>query len=122
MKEVYVVFDGPPSNESGRFVEVETKEQEGVGGIPWEKFASAIRGPQGAPGNTYWRLGPFFIPEEGDGGLAAKNPAAAEIQKLADFIIAEIPGEPSHNQSTVETAIRLLRASREKEVQGRPIF
>lgn len=40
-------------------------------------------------------------------------PSAAEdqIDELAAFIIAEIPGEPSQNEGAVATAIRLLRAT-----------
>lgn len=34
--------------------------------------------------------------------------ALNEINKLADFIIGEIPGEPSKSESAVDTAIRLL--------------
>lgn len=46
---VYIVFDGPPSHESGRFVETETKDGRGVGGIDWEEM-----------GNGMWRLGPLW--------------------------------------------------------------
>jgi hypothetical protein len=34
-----------------------------------------------------------------------------EIDKLAQFIMREIPGEPSQNQGAADTAIRLLRAT-----------
>ena len=33
-----------------------------------------------------------------------------QIEELGNFIMREIPGEPSQNQGAVETAIRLLRA------------
>ncbi len=36
---------------------------------------------------------------------------AKQIQTLADFIMREIPGEPSQDQGAVDTAIRLLRAA-----------
>lgn len=34
-----------------------------------------------------------------------------QIEKLADFIMNEIPGEPSQSEGAVDTAIRLLRHS-----------
>ncbi len=34
----------------------------------------------------------------------------SEIRRLADFICAEVPGEPSQNQGAVDTAIRWMRA------------
>ena len=37
--------------------------------------------------------------------------ALREINKLAEFIIQEIPGEPSRSESAVATAIRLLRGA-----------
>lgn len=45
---VYVIFDGPPSHESGRFVEVETEDGKSVSVGKWEK-----RG-------DYWQLGPLY--------------------------------------------------------------
>lgn len=41
---------------------------------------------------------------------------ASEIDKLAEFILTKIDGEPSDNESAVDTAIRLLR----KQVPIRP--
>lgn len=38
---------------------------------------------------------------------------AEQIDELAKFIMAEIPGEPSKNEGAVDTAIRLLRAGKE---------
>jgi len=35
--------------------------------------------------------------------------ANTEIDKLAKFILSEVPGEPSANQSAVDTAIRIIR-------------
>jgi len=34
--------------------------------------------------------------------------AEEQIQYLADYILAEIPGEPSQNEGAGETAVRLL--------------
>lgn len=55
LEDVYVVFDGPPGPEPGRFVEVETfdSQSRSVGG--WEQFS-------GLMGAEFWRLGPFKVP------------------------------------------------------------
>jgi len=37
--------------------------------------------------------------------------AEEQIERLADFIMQEIPGEPSQSEGAVDTAIRLLRAA-----------
>lgn len=37
------------------------------------------------------------------------TPLQEQVDALAKFIIAEIPGEPSRSGGAVETAIRLLR-------------
>lgn len=36
----------------------------------------------------------------------------AQIKRLADFIVAEMPGEPSQDGGAVDCAIRLLAASK----------
>lgn len=41
--------------------------------------------------------------------IVAPEVLAKEIEKLADFILAKIPGEPSCSESAVDTAIRLLK-------------
>ena len=52
MSEIYIIFDGPPSHESGRFVEVEDGDGKGLGpeqtGADWTKR-----------GDGLWQLGPF---------------------------------------------------------------
>ena len=49
---IYIVFDGPPSHESGRFVEVEDEHGRGLGkaqtGSEWRKREDG-----------FWTLGPF---------------------------------------------------------------
>ncbi len=47
---VFVIFDGPPSHESGRFVEVETEDRRSVRAGEWKER------PDG-----YWTLGPFYL-------------------------------------------------------------
>lgn len=42
--------------------------------------------------------------------------AAQQIDRLAQFIVDEIPGEPSRDEGAVDTAIRLL--ARVKEPSG----
>lgn len=42
--------------------------------------------------------------------LAAGRAARKQVAELGDFILRAIPGEPSHSQGAVETAIRLLSA------------
>lgn len=44
-------------------------------------------------------------------GRASAVEAIVQIGQLAEFILAEIPGEPAESQGAVETAIRLLRAA-----------
>jgi len=41
----------------------------------------------------------------------------SQIDLLADYIMAEIPGEPSANEGAGDTAIRLLRTYRVKLTQ-----
>jgi hypothetical protein len=42
--------------------------------------------------------------------LAAYDAQAAQIERLATFIMREIPGEPSQSEGAVDTAIRVLGA------------
>jgi len=50
---IYVVFDGPPAHESGRFIDAENEKGEGVGpaGVEWTERKDG-----------YWVLGPFSPP------------------------------------------------------------
>ena len=49
---VYIVFDGPPSHEAGRFIEVETEDGRSVKAGEWvQNTFDRTHG--------YWRLGPF---------------------------------------------------------------
>ena len=64
VEPVYVIFDGPPSPDAPRFVEVETKDGFSVGGFELENHR----------GTDYWRLGPFYpVPLPGQ---------SAEIERL----------------------------------------
>ena len=44
-------------------------------------------------------------------GERTAGESSAQINKLAKFIMDEIPGEPSESEGAVDVAIRLLRAS-----------
>ena len=52
MNEIYIIFDGPPSHEYGRFVEVEDGNGKGLGteqtGAEWKQRKDGL-----------WQLGPF---------------------------------------------------------------
>lgn len=45
---VFIVFDGPPSHDSGRFVEVETVGGKSISAGEWNKVSG------------FWNLGPFY--------------------------------------------------------------
>ena len=50
LQELYVIFDGPPTHEAGRFVEVENTEGKSVStNCEWVEQS-----------NGYWALGPFY--------------------------------------------------------------
>lgn len=80
MKQVYVIFDGPPSNESGRFIEVETPEGKSVGldGFGWDLMKA-----QYADVDVY-RLGPFAVIDE---------EAVAEVERSLMALALEVPAE-----------------------------
>jgi len=42
--------------------------------------------------------------------VSEAEPLASQVNRLADFIMANIPGEPSRSEGAVDTAIRLLAA------------
>jgi hypothetical protein len=48
----------------------------------------------------------------GDRPPTSDEPLEQQVARLADFIMDEIPGEPSQSEGAVDTAIRLLRAAR----------
>lgn len=53
-EDLFVIFDGPPSHESGRFVEVETADGRSVSAGEWRERAAGL-----------WSLGPFRrVPQE----------------------------------------------------------
>lgn len=52
MYPVFIVFDGPPSHDSGRFVEVETSDGKSVSAGEWKQDGG------------YWNLGPFYTADQ----------------------------------------------------------
>ena len=46
-----------------------------------------------------------------------------QIEKLANSIMAEVPGEPSRSEGAVDTAIRIIRdlRGRAKSAEGRKL-
>lgn len=59
-QKIYVIFDGPPGSESGRFIEVEDELSVSLvssqNGFEWSE--------DDREGKTYWRLGPFYAEEQ----------------------------------------------------------
>ena len=51
---IFIIFDGPPSHESGRFVEVETADGHSVRAGEWKQREDGL-----------WTLGPFLRVKEG---------------------------------------------------------
>ncbi|HEU01415.1 hypothetical protein LCGC14_0273180 [marine sediment metagenome] len=47
-----------------------------------------------------------------DPGLRLGEPLGSQIDRLASFIIAEVPGEPSESDGAIDTAIRIIRSQR----------
>ena len=69
-KEFYIVFDGPPANESGRFVEVNDRDGKSVGAGAWTQHGD------------FWHLGPFQEASDDSELLHSANLALAEMLRL----------------------------------------
>ncbi len=90
--EIYIIFDGPPSHESGRFVEVEDGEGHGLGleqtGADWKQR------------KKFWTLGPFANANESwdngyedgkrDGAVSLLTALKAARVDLRDYDAAPI--------------------------------
>lgn len=85
-KAVYVIFDGPPSHESGRFVEVEDEQGQSHKVGEWKERVGG-----------WWALGPFVGAEEFAGVKAELEGAWEDLSKvenerdkaLAALVVAE---------------------------------
>lgn len=78
----YIVFDGPPSHESGRFVEVETAEGKGRKAGEWKQREDG-----------YWALGPFVEAAAVD--LAENYIPAYRLEAYIQAVRATADSEPS---------------------------
>ena len=56
MKEVYVIFDGPPGHNGGRFVELEDANGNSVNSPGWMENQK----------KGFWRLGPLYLAAESE--------------------------------------------------------
>lgn len=74
----FVVFDGPPSHESGRFVEVELTCGKSIAAGEWQKRDDG-----------YWTLGPFY--DRPQPAAAAAPELLAALQQIVDYQEPEIP-------------------------------
>lgn len=84
---LYVIFDGPPDHDAGRFVEVETDSGRSVSVGEWSEYADH-------PG--LWRLGPFYAYDGGSEVQSLK--ARIEVLEAALRIAADIPPTGTYAQ------------------------
>lgn len=73
--------------------------------------------------DMFWKPGGFAKPKEVKQFIASqiilaiqkereeKQHLENQIEKLANFILFEVPGEPSQDQGAIDTAIRLIKAN-----------
>lgn len=93
-EKLFVVFDGPPSHESGRFVEVEDDNGRGRGGPEWSR-----RG-------AYWFLGPFVLHADAEAlaarvaELEAENAKLRRCAGLAEALAGEFEAAVSSREMT----------------------
>ena len=101
---VYIVFDGPASHESGRFVEVENEAgMYGPNDAKWEPHPTA-------PG--LWRLGPFYPVRQSDDRLReAVAEAIYDAMRENDPEGANRPWVPGGNSIKQDEARRRARAA-----------
>ena len=77
-KPVFIIFDGPPSHESGRFVETEDSEGHGLG--------ASDHGADWAQQGEFWALGPFANQNDQDDLLEALRDATKRLRRMEDRI------------------------------------
>lgn len=46
--------------------------------------------------------------------IPVAEPLASQVDRLARFILAHVPGEPSQNQGAIDTAIRIIETLQKK--------
>ena len=69
MEPLYIVFDGPPGHQSGRFVEVENSDGEGLSGGEWKQAGE------------FWRLGPVFSAKAIDALTKQRDALRAALER-----------------------------------------
>jgi hypothetical protein len=79
-KKFFIVFDGPPSHESGRFVEVETESGISIKAGKWTRR------------DGFWLLGPFQEARDDSELLSSANCALAEQLRLAYILRLALQG------------------------------
>ena len=96
---IYIVFDGPPGPEGGRFVEVETASGEGRKVGEWTQHGE------------FWHLGPMFAEEVVEAPTAQRS-ALWLIQKLTEVNFTE---EAANNalEAIAHIASRALAGQKE---------
>lgn len=67
---LYVIFDGPPSHESGRFVEVETGDGRSVRAGEWEERPDGL-----------WSLGPLYLAPVAVAGPDARDALLRDAER-----------------------------------------
>ncbi len=84
MKDLWIVFDGPPGPESGRFIEVEDGSRASVApsGVSWVKSDDG-----------YWRLGPFCSDPDGECSHFAKKAMRPDLGGVARVFFCVDCGE-----------------------------
>lgn len=88
---LYVIFDGPPEHESGRFVEVEDENGQGVSAGKWEER-----------GDGFWTLGPFLQPP----AEVAEQPAT-DLGTMVEAILAEATFPEFRKADRMELSVKL---------------
>ena len=97
---LYVVFDGPPSHEAPRFVELEDAGGAGHGsdvGVGWDES------------EEFYRLGPFYSEMQLEGAMGlVRRPLMEALKGLVDATANVIDVGPAYDQ-----AVRVLKAAEE---------
>jgi hypothetical protein len=95
--QFYIVFDGPPNHEAGRFVEVEDEQGRGLKAGTWTERRHG----------GYWQLGPFVEASVVGGLVKALGDAATFLERHAEG--GEHPEHPEE-QAGLRMFAQSLRA------------
>jgi DNA repair exonuclease SbcCD ATPase subunit len=107
---LFIIFDGPPSHESGRFVEVETKEGRTVHAAEWDEREDGL-----------WSLGPLFsladverIQKASD--IFEENSETC-VEEHEGRLKAEKERDQVQSQLVDQTRLNAMREKAEKELE-----